>query len=137
MEPCNECILRVMCINKRWQDTIDDCDLICDYLCENASVERSKEHPWADMIYIKSLNKTFSVAAYYNKDVGRLHYAIGEYWNTNIFTNRKKTDIKKGYKEGEYDEVRVVIPTDEHPPTMLMKKYTRKKDGSKHNRTKK
>jgi hypothetical protein len=123
MEPCVECIGRVMCINKRWQDIVDACDLLCQYLCDSASLKESVTPPFASMVRVKSLDKTFSVTISRNEND---LFAIGEYWKPTV---NKKT----GYTEKEYpyDEVRLVTQEElKAAPTMLMKTYKRKKDAT-------
>lgn len=119
MEPCSQCIMQAMCINKRWQDIVDNCELICDYICDKAEAKEIPDPPHAGhMIYIKSLNRTFTVTVAGDK---KNLFAIGDLW-------KSTTDRRSGYVEGDWDEVRLVT-RDKPLPTMLMKKYERTRDG--------
>ena len=113
MEPCSQCIMQAMCINKDWRDIVDGCSLICDYLCDNCDPEKQNE-----FMHIKSLNKTFTVTA--GKDSTRNMFMIGELW--------KPTVDRDGLQDGVFDYHEVRLVYDDPNPTQLLKTYERKID---------
>lgn len=118
-EPCENCILRPICMNKTWKDIVDRCHLILDYLCDNASYEKSVHPPWGHVIHIESLEKSFNVTV---SATNNEMFAIGECW-------RKDKDSKRSAVDGDWEEVVLTSKTNQQfpPPTMLMKTYKRKK----------
>lgn len=114
-EPCVKCIMRAMCINKFWQDIIDGCESLSDYLCDNVGGDKAIQTEYADIIYVESLNREFCVTPKNKNGI----YAIGQHWDKAVRKERYITDSLE-----KFEEVRLVkVP----PPTMLMKTYDRKK----------
>ena len=57
-EPCEDCILLAMCVNKNWYRLLANCDLIVEYMIIKTCI-RDINKSNDSVFYVGSLNKSF------------------------------------------------------------------------------